>query len=89
MTEFMIALTLITGILTAQTTLLGRMQTTYRLLDDNMDDACSLPDGPWSVCLPPRLDHAAPGHGRTPRAFCLVLDHARLPPDLAAEAPCN
>lgn len=90
MTESLIALSFLVGIVTAETQLLRKMTVSYHLLDEEDEDGPGVFLGdPWTACLPPRLDHAAPGQGRTPRAFCLLLDRAGLPPDLALEAPCN
>ncbi len=77
MTDAMIALSLAMGLVTAEAWLMKKSASDYRALDEGAGD------------LPPRLDHAAPGGGRTPRAFCLLLARAGLPPHLDEEVPCT
>lgn len=77
MTEALIGWTIVFGLVTAEAWVMRRAARDYLALGEETED------------LPPRLDHAAPGGGRTPRAFCLLLERAGLPPGLDAEAPCT
>lgn len=78
MNDFLIALILLTGIVTAEARQFSWLDTAAKVFDQDLDDS-----------LPPRLDHAAPGRGRAPAAICLMLERAGLPPDSDPEAPCN
>ena len=40
-------------------------------------------------CLPPRLDHAAPGRARTPLALCLLVARLALPSATLPELKCT
>lgn len=89
MTAALLAGALILGIFTAEAQLFRRVQETLRLLDEaSAEPACQMDDRPWYVCLPLRLDHAAPGQGRTPRAFCLILERTGLTATQVGVPPC-
>jgi hypothetical protein len=79
MTDVLVALTLVTGIVSAECLLVRHHQASLARFDDNERDDVE----------PPRLDHAAPGRRRTPLAICLILERARALDALAEDYPCT